>query len=244
MDAEGSSSQFRVSFVGGSVHEVSRGASPEAPLVARWYMGGRPPTDVLPTDEVGPIVLHVRVIDVLRAHGCTGWSALPVTLEDRQGTPRSDYALLVVTGRCGPVLEEQGTLIEPPEISGTSTFEYRQGIHVDTASWDGASMFGAPGRRSTYVIPAVRQALRQAKVTGVKFTPLAEARYYRKRDATPAEIAAARNAAPPPAKVPPPRRGRASRHGRSRPRNGRNCGTWRPPGARGWAWRRMRRPPP
>jgi len=75
-----------------------RGEQRAEALIASHAMGERTPGDVVWTTWAIPLLLAQPVVDACRAANFSGWTTLPVALQDRHGDDRS-FQLLVVTGR-------------------------------------------------------------------------------------------------------------------------------------------------
>src|ERR1041385_8935385 len=72
------------------------------PVEVSWYMGGSIPSDFVWTGNVGAIVVHRRVVQLLREHGFGGWRSYVVRVIDKGGDYHPEYEGLVILGRCGP----------------------------------------------------------------------------------------------------------------------------------------------
>lgn len=137
------------------------------PVRVTWDMGGSSPSDFVWTTNFAPLIVSVRILDVLKEMQATGWDSYDVQLVGRDDREISGYGGLVVRGRCGPIQRERSVAI-PKEFPG-GVFPVYRGYFFDEQSWDGSDVFLASGTLHIFVVERVVRALRGAGVTGVKF---------------------------------------------------------------------------
>ncbi|WP_407740608.1 hypothetical protein [Hyalangium sp.] len=144
---------------------------PAHPITIQWAMGSAKPSAVMWTTHAVPLIVADSVVQLLRAHGFTGWALYEVSVHDKQGQPVPGYHGLAVTGRCGNIDWAQG--IEVPRIFPAGIFPVWKGLFFDPDSWDGSDFF-IPGERVGYVlvVEEVKKAFERAKIKNVSFTPL------------------------------------------------------------------------
>lgn len=154
-----------------------------APIQVSWYMGGSLPSDFVWTGNVGGLVVHRRVVQVLRDHCLTGWRSYEVSVFDKKGGCHPEYEGLIVHGRCGPV-----NLSRSVVVLSQSSSEYRVesrvpqflGYYFAEDSWDGSDIFmdnPDAQRRTTahvFVTERLRLAFETSRVKNVKFERLTE----------------------------------------------------------------------
>jgi hypothetical protein len=123
------------------------------------HVGGGRFYDVVPCS---PMFLFISpgLRNALRAF--SGWHTTPVTFAPDDPPELASYELLVVDGRCGPLLDVRPT-----------PFEFCRG-YFDPSTWDGHDLFSPPGSVSVFATEAVVRALRRARVTNVRFQRLAD----------------------------------------------------------------------
>ena len=139
------------------------------------YASGSKPQDLIGTGTVSLYLLTVRVFEILKNVGPTGWQALPVEVSGRKGKPVDGYRCLAVTGRCGPVLWDKGRKIrKPPPVPQGRGYDAWVGLFFDTETWDGSDIFTPEGTTYKIVSKRVMEALTRAKVTNIKFTALTD----------------------------------------------------------------------
>jgi hypothetical protein len=156
---------------------LSRGeATIEQPVQVSHAMGSGIPGDVVWTTLGTPLIVHARIVELLQAHGFTGWSTYPVALVTKSGEASADYVGLTIHGRCGRVDLSRST-IELVEYPG-GWFPHFKGRFFVPESWDGTDLFmEAPdqlGMISTIrmMTGPVRRALEKAKVRNLEFCSL------------------------------------------------------------------------
>jgi len=158
---------------------VTRGEiTPEAPISIRWDMGGESPSDVIWTTSAHPVIVHQRVLDLLRENDLTGWRSYPVRVVDQLGVVHEDYAGLQIVGRCG-VAELSRSSVRLKQYPG-GWFPDLVGYYFAENSWDGSALFmhvpDAKGKVSGHIfmIEAVREALSKAKIRNVSYQRLTD----------------------------------------------------------------------
>lgn len=128
------------------------------------------PLDVVATTSAHPIIVHSRVVELLRANGFTGWFSYPVRLFARGGAEFTGYAGLAVTGRSGAVDRARSRTIMKRFPRGE--FPVRKGLFFDPESWDGSDLF-IPGEvTGVFVLDEVKLALERGGVRGFDFEAL------------------------------------------------------------------------
>ena len=125
------------------------------------------------------MIVHSRVVDLLRENNLTGWRTYPVWVTDKKGKLRRDYSGLVITGRCGHVDLTRSVVVLSEYPAGW--LPHFLGHYFEEDSWDGFDLFmehpDTRGHRNSriYVTERVRQAFRRAKVRNVELERLTEA---------------------------------------------------------------------
>jgi hypothetical protein len=122
--------------------------------------------------ELYPL-LGPRVQQVLRDIQATGWSVRPISVPQELHMLR-DYGAMVIHGRggrIGPCREHSLIIGDKP---GSPLLKVK-GWCLDPREWDGSDFWVQPDRVSHKIATRkVRDALRKAKVTGLKFVDLSE----------------------------------------------------------------------
>jgi hypothetical protein len=144
---------------------------PPHPLQVDWAMGRAKPVEVIRTTLGTVAIIADSVVQLLRAHGFTGWSLYEVSVRDKQGQGIPGYSGLSVTGRCGEL--DHSMSIEVPRIRPGGIFPVWKGLFFEPESWDGSDFF-MPAQRFgfVFVVEEVKKALERSKVRNVEFTPL------------------------------------------------------------------------
>jgi hypothetical protein len=142
---------------------------PPEPVAVHRAMGGDL-WEVIWADQMGPLAVSHRVVELLRAHGFSGWSTYPVLVFDPERGVVPGYYGLAVTGRCGPI--DYGR----SQLDGIDTVlpDY-VGLYFDPDSWDGSDLFFAD-RGRPFCTAEVKTALDRADVRNIAFTPLPKVR--------------------------------------------------------------------
>jgi hypothetical protein len=155
----------------------------QGPIQVSWYMGGAMPSDFVWTGNVGALVVHRRVVQLLRDNGFTGWGSYVVSVIDKGGDYHPEYEGLIVRGRCGPAdLSRSVVVLSQPhsEYQVGGRFPQFLGYYFSEDSWDGSDIFmemrDARGRQTAHVFVTerMRLALEAARVKNVKFERLTE----------------------------------------------------------------------
>jgi hypothetical protein len=158
----------------GLPHDAARLATrgeylPESPVPVYPSMG--PDLwEVIWMDNFGPMAVLDQVVDLLRAQSFTGWSTYSVAVHDWSGILVPRYFGFAVTGRCGPIDYRRSRLVN----THTMIPDY-VGLYFDPTTWDGSDFFFSD-RASPFVVAEVKDALEQAGVPNLKFTPLPDVR--------------------------------------------------------------------
>lgn len=142
------------------------------PLKLKGYMGGQP-TDFLWSSLASLVIISQRVIELLKSHAFTGWSAYPVEVYDRKGEPLLDYSGLAITGRAGKQDRSRSTIItKPAPVPGGKPYQVYKGFYFDERQWDGSDIFLVDSFK--VVTQRVQRAFERAKVSNVRFTTLVD----------------------------------------------------------------------
>ena len=150
-----------------------REVSPTGPVVARWGMGRKEPSDIVWTTHAIPIVISERVVDLLRQHEFVGWSTYDVELYSKTGDLIPGYFGLSVSGRCGPI--DNSRSIEFEEQMPARMATRWRGLFFEENAWDGSDLFMPEGNGGwKFVTEEVREVFKKAKIKNVTFTPLSE----------------------------------------------------------------------
>lgn len=133
---------------------------------------GRVPADVVHTTSIRPVIVHQRVVDILRSEGLTGWATFPVELRDEAGRILPDYFGFAVTGRSGPPAYRRGSMVAVDYPGGTFV-EYK-GRFFDPVSWDGSDVFHTGEWGFIFVTDALVDAFNRGRLTNTYFRPLTD----------------------------------------------------------------------
>ncbi|MGN6628014.1 MAG: hypothetical protein ACTHLN_15455 [Tepidisphaeraceae bacterium] len=77
-------------------------AEGDSPIISiHWAMGAPVPDELVWTTSGARLILHNRLIEVLRSQGFTGWKTYPLTMHSRPGTVDDNFSGLAYSGRCG-----------------------------------------------------------------------------------------------------------------------------------------------
>lgn len=154
------------------------------PIQVSWYMRGAMPSDFVWTGNAWALVVHRRVVQLLREKGFTGWGMYVVSVIDKGGDYHPDYEGLVVWGRCGPADLSRSVVVlsQPPsEYYVGGRFPQFLGYYFPEDSWDGSDIFmempDARARKTArvFITERLRLAFEAARVKNVKFERLTEA---------------------------------------------------------------------
>jgi len=140
------------------------------PLQLGAYMGGQA-TDFLWSSLTPLLVVSQKVVGLLEECRLTGWATYPVEVYDRKGDRLEGYSGFAITGRAGKRNRSRSRIItKPAPAPGGRSREVYKGLYFDEGQWDGSDIFLVGGIK--VVTRPLQQALKQAKVTNVRFTPL------------------------------------------------------------------------
>jgi hypothetical protein len=144
---------------------------PPHPIHVQWAMGRARPIEVIWTTMGTARIIADSVVQMLRAHGFTGWGLYELSVQDKQGQPVPGYSGLAVPGRCGKL--EQSMSVRVPRIYPGGIFPVWKGLLFEPSTWDGSDFFMPVGETGhVFVVEAVKQAFEKAKIRDVEFEPL------------------------------------------------------------------------
>src|SRR5439155_1741653 len=115
-----------------------------------------------------------QTIAVLDGEGATGWRGLPVEILGKKDEPIQGYALLVVTGRAGPVDDSRSARAVIPPPPGGKAVSGWIGLYFDEDSWDGSDIFCLDKTGYVVLTERIKTAFERAKLSNFQFTPLTE----------------------------------------------------------------------
>ncbi len=117
------------------------------------------------------MIIADSVVQMLRAHGFTGWGLYELTVQDKEGQVVPGYSGLAVPGRCGNL--EQSMSVQVPRILPGRVSSVWKGLLFEPSTWDGSDFFmPAQDFGFIFVVEAVKQAFEKAKIRDVRFTAL------------------------------------------------------------------------
>jgi len=146
---------------------------PPEPVILEAYMGGQA-TDIMWSGG-GPIFcVSQKVVDLLKEEKFTGWATYPVEVHDRKGEFLPGYHGFTITGRAGEHQLERSQVIYKPLFPGGDPRKVYQGFFFDERRWDGSDIFKLSESSHIIVKKEVRDALKRAKISNVRLTPLLE----------------------------------------------------------------------
>ena len=140
-----------------------------APIPFRWAEGSRLYDVLLST--LPSELLSARCFHVLETARATGWARYPIELRGKNDEPIDGYSGLTVTGRCGPLRYDRSRVETRIGASG-KPYKVKIGLYFDEGTWDGSDVFTPEGTTFVFVTVKVKQALEEAKITGVDLTAL------------------------------------------------------------------------
>lgn len=80
-----------------------------------------------------------------------------------------------MTGRCGPIDDELSpVMVLPPPVPQGEAMPHRIGIRFWPETWDGSDVFSPEGSGWVLVTRDVRDALTDAKITGIELRRITE----------------------------------------------------------------------
>jgi len=159
--------------------EMAR-AEPESshPVRAVWGMGSAVPGPIIWTTSAHPLIVHERIVELFTTHGFRGWRCYPAEVCTKDGDWLSDYYVLGISGRCGPVDLNQSSiqLCEYP----AGWVPHFKGHYFVADTWDGSDLFMHHADRTgkvtlnRFVTEPVMQALSRAKIRNLEMKSLPE----------------------------------------------------------------------
>jgi len=142
-------------------------------LNIRHLDGGRIPGTLFWNTVCDPFCLSSDTLDILVNNGLTGWSAIPVTVKDKNEKTWDNYSTLIISGRADAIdyLESDITFNNFPG----GLYPYFKGLYFKPDSWDGSDIFMSRadkfGKITTfiYVTRKFVNAFKRAKIKNIKF---------------------------------------------------------------------------
>lgn len=123
-------------------------------------------TDMVVLGYPYPLGISERARDAFVRAGLTGWTTRQLAIE---GWRKPHYAVLIVTGRCGPVDWSRSSAIR--DIG-----RWKQYVGLFPANPDSENDFCVPDDRSVMLVTdRVVQCIHEARLTGCVCVPLTEA---------------------------------------------------------------------
>jgi hypothetical protein len=174
LGSTGSSRAFRghINLTSDETFSLTRAEmQPSHPVTVRWAMGSVKPGDVIWTTMGVVVIVSESVVQLLRAHGFTGWSLYDVSVRDKQGQLIPGYSGLAITGRCGKIDYTRTVVV--PRVYPAGIFPIGKGLLFEPESWDGSDLFmPADNFGYKFMVEGVKKAFERAKIRNVYFTPL------------------------------------------------------------------------
>lgn len=152
---------------------------PPEPVIFKPFRGTSP-ADFLWS---GPLVcISQKVMDLLSANWCTGWSIFPAVVHDGTGGILPGYSGLVVKSSVGKRdVTRSPVLTLPPIVHGGRPPIVYKGMYFDESRWDGSDIFRIEAGHIVITKP-LREIFKKNKITNIMLTPLSEVEI-NKRDA-------------------------------------------------------------
>ena len=151
--------------------------NPEAPVSVGWAMGGATPADIIWTTSAHPLIVHERVLAILRQSSASGWGTYEVLVTGKAGERYDSYAGLAIHGRAGPMDLSQSIVV----LKNTAGwYPHFLGHYFSAETWDGSDLFMATpdehGARTAHIYATERvvSALKRARVRNIAFERLTE----------------------------------------------------------------------
>lgn len=146
------------------------------PVRAVWAMGSAVPGQVIWTTFAHPLIVHERIVELFTTHGFRGWRSCPAEVCTKNGDWSSDYHVLGISGRCGPVDLNQSS-IRLCEYPG-GWIPHFQGHYFVADSWDGSDLFMHRADHTgkvtlnRFITEPVKKVLSRAKVRNLRIQSL------------------------------------------------------------------------
>lgn len=128
----------------------------------------------------GALILNVassRFVECMERAGINGYKTYPAVIDLADGTELTDYSVLAITGKAGPV-DWKKTPVEPARTeSGIPLGGHDYvGLAFDVKTWDGSDFFTTKGNAYVIGTDRVVEVIETAKLTNIRCTPLSEYR--------------------------------------------------------------------
>ena len=130
--------------------------------------------DFVGTTRAAITLLSTRVFDAFCAAGVTGWEAVPIVLTNGDGEQLSNFRLLVVTGRSGPIDNSRSIAIArvvPGNPKGATVWK---GLYFEEGSWDGTDLFSPAGTALVCVSSKAKGILERESATNIHLVSLVD----------------------------------------------------------------------
>lgn len=139
------------------------------------HVSGSATYDLIGTGHAGLYLLSEKVFSVLEQNAFTGWANYTVEVYNRYGREVTGYSGLVVTGRCGVLLNEKSDRVwREPRVPDGKRYQAWMGLYFDPQAWDGSDVFSPDKTMHVIVNQAVKTALEEAGVTNIGIERLTE----------------------------------------------------------------------
>lgn len=143
-------------------------------LTIEHLEGGQEPGSLFWNQVNDPFCIHNDLLDILRKNEISGWSAIPVTIESKNGIKNSSFSALKIHGRANAIdyLESDVVFVQTPRGRSASF----KGLYFEPESWDGSDLFMSRsdnyGKSTAFVYASKKlvEIFKKAKVKNIKFT--------------------------------------------------------------------------
>jgi hypothetical protein len=147
---------------------------PQPPLRLQRAAGGRF-TDFMWCTFTPILVISQRLVELLAAHGFSGWRIYDVEASDKSDQIKHSYHGFAITGRAGGHDLRRVELVEKPPITPKGIpYRVLKGIYFEEDAWDGSDFCLMDENTSCIVTSKVVQAFGRAKIRNVHFTQLTQ----------------------------------------------------------------------
>jgi hypothetical protein len=123
------------------------------------------------------VLISLKFKKVLEDNRLTGWRTFNIKLVDRKGVPVIGYYWLIVDGKCGPLDEKRGEIVEREHVrygGEVTKYETEIGYYFSEDSWDGSDFFQPQNTELYFVTSRAKQILEKNKITNALFRKITE----------------------------------------------------------------------
>jgi hypothetical protein len=156
-------------------YAIAKGRFPQDQVLEFDSFSGSRPVDYVGTTLPPLCLISDSLRLLLEKHRFTGWCAAPARVVNKDGAEISGYNIFGVIGRCGKIDDTLSTEVwRTPPSESHERIRTLLGVYFDPSTWDGSDIFGPAKSGLMFVLERVKEAIVDAEMSNIAFTPVAD----------------------------------------------------------------------